>query len=92
MQQSFSANAYRLFFYISKRFDDSNIAAAIDQVRAKTFYAEKAGVDVKDVDVPVIGGHAGITILPLFSQVQRLGHDDVVSIAIISCLFLGGLW
>jgi malate dehydrogenase len=38
------------------------------QVRARTFYAEKAGLDVKDVDVPVIGGHAGITILPLFSQ------------------------
>ena len=38
------------------------------QVRAKTFYAEKAGLSVSDVDVPVIGGHAGITILPLFSQ------------------------
>eukprot|EP00355_Strombidium_rassoulzadegani_P002074 CAMPEP_0168608036 /NCGR_PEP_ID=MMETSP0449_2-20121227/402_1 /TAXON_ID=1082188 /ORGANISM="Strombidium rassoulzadegani, Strain ras09" /LENGTH=340 /DNA_ID=CAMNT_0008647973 /DNA_START=74 /DNA_END=1096 /DNA_ORIENTATION=- len=40
----------------------------LDVVRARTFYAEKAGLDVKDVDVPVIGGHAGITILPLFSQ------------------------
>jgi len=38
------------------------------QVRAKTFYAEKKGLNVADVDVPVIGGHAGITILPLFSQ------------------------
>lgn len=38
------------------------------QVRARTFYAEKTGVDVADVDVPVIGGHAGTTILPLFSQ------------------------
>jgi len=27
------------------------------------------GTDPKDVDVPVIGGHAGITILPLYSQV-----------------------
>merc|ERR1712129_49099 len=26
------------------------------------------GLDLKDVDVPVIGGHAGITILPLLSQ------------------------
>ena len=43
----------------------------LDVVRAKTFYAAKAGLDVKDVDVPVIGGHAGITILPLFSQVLR---------------------
>lgn len=39
------------------------------QVRAKTFYAEKLGLDVSTVDVPVVGGHAGITILPLFSQV-----------------------
>jgi len=41
------------------------------QVRAKTFYAEKAGLDVSKVDVPVVGGHAGITILPLFSQVRQ---------------------
>ena len=40
----------------------------LDVVRAKTFYAEKKGLDVSTVDVPVIGGHAGITILPLFSQ------------------------
>lgn len=40
----------------------------LDVVRAKTFYAEKLGLDVGQVDVPVVGGHAGITILPLFSQ------------------------
>jgi len=40
----------------------------LDVVRAKTFYADKAGVDVERVDVPVVGGHAGVTILPLFSQ------------------------
>jgi malate dehydrogenase len=44
-------------------------ATAAPQVRAKTFYAEKLGLDVSTVDVPVVGGHAGITILPLFSQV-----------------------
>lgn len=27
------------------------------------------GVDPRDVSVPVVGGHAGITILPLLSQV-----------------------
>jgi malate dehydrogenase len=27
------------------------------------------GLDLKEVDVPVIGGHAGATILPLLSQV-----------------------
>ncbi|KAF1896661.1 hypothetical protein Lal_00034360 [Lupinus albus] len=41
----------------------------LDVVRAKTFYAGKANVPVAEVNVPVVGGHAGITILPLFSQV-----------------------
>jgi len=40
----------------------------LDVVRAKTFYAEKAGLETSRVDVPVVGGHAGVTILPLFSQ------------------------
>jgi malate dehydrogenase len=40
----------------------------LDVVRARTFLAHKKGLNVKDVDVPVVGGHAGITILPLFSQ------------------------
>ena len=40
----------------------------LDVVRAKTFYAEKAGLETARGDVPVVGGHAGITILPLFSQ------------------------
>ncbi|KAJ9515540.1 hypothetical protein QJQ45_021644 [Haematococcus lacustris] len=40
----------------------------LDVVRANTFVSEAKGLDMKDVDVPVIGGHAGITILPLLSQ------------------------
>lgn len=46
------------------------VCVCIFQVRAKTFYAAKLGLDVGQVDVPVVGGHAGITILPLFSQVR----------------------
>lgn len=53
----------------------------LDVVRAKTFYAGKANVPVSDVNVPVVGGHAGITILPLFSQAtpstNSLSHDDI---------------
>ena len=41
----------------------------LDVVRANTFVAEAKGLDLKDVDVPVVGGHAGTTILPLLSQV-----------------------
>ncbi|XP_039688871.1 malate dehydrogenase 2, peroxisomal-like [Medicago truncatula] len=32
--------------------------------------AEVLGVDPREVDVPVVGGHAGVTILPLLSQVK----------------------
>ncbi|XP_073220488.1 malate dehydrogenase, glyoxysomal [Cicer arietinum] len=42
----------------------------LDVVRANTFVAEVLGLDPRDVDVPVVGGHAGITILPLLSQVK----------------------
>jgi len=41
----------------------------LDIVRAKTFVAEAKGLNVNDVSVPVIGGHSGVTILPLLSQI-----------------------
>jgi len=40
----------------------------LDIIRSSTFVAEVNGVDPEDVSVPVIGGHSGITILPLLSQ------------------------
>merc|ERR1712176_513050 len=40
----------------------------LDCVRANKFVAEIQGVDPDDVQVPVIGGHAGVTIMPVFSQ------------------------
>ncbi|CAA7404279.1 unnamed protein product [Spirodela intermedia] len=42
----------------------------LDVVRANTFVAEVLGVDPREVNVPVVGGHAGVTILPLLSQVK----------------------
>ncbi|KAK7257169.1 hypothetical protein RIF29_30948 [Crotalaria pallida] len=48
----------------------------LDVVRAKTFYARKAKVPVAEVNVPVVGGHAGITILPLFSQATPQANLD----------------
>merc|ERR1711978_484247 len=39
-----------------------------DIVRANTFIANLKGLDPADVDCPVIGGHAGTTIMPLISQ------------------------
>ncbi|GMH21418.1 hypothetical protein Nepgr_023260 [Nepenthes gracilis] len=42
----------------------------LDIVRANTFVAQKKNLRLIDVDVPVIGGHAGITILPLLSKTK----------------------
>lgn len=42
----------------------------LDVCRANTFVAENQNMDVTDVEVPVIGGHAGTTILPLLSHVK----------------------
>eukprot|EP00245_Coleochaete_scutata_P006136 TRINITY_DN20304_c0_g1_i1.p1 TRINITY_DN20304_c0_g1~~TRINITY_DN20304_c0_g1_i1.p1 ORF type:complete len:438 (-),score=80.61 TRINITY_DN20304_c0_g1_i1:468-1721(-) len=42
----------------------------LDVVRANTFVAAKKGLRLIDVDVPVIGGHAGITILPILSKTK----------------------
>jgi malate dehydrogenase len=40
----------------------------LDIVRANTFIGEAQGIDPADVNCPVVGGHAGITIIPLISQ------------------------
>lgn len=52
----------------------------LDVVRAKTFVAEKNGLDVSAVDVPVVGGHAGVTILPLWSQMAPSTRMDDATI------------
>lgn len=48
----------------------------LDVIRANTFIGTKEGKDPRTIDVTVIGGHAGITILPLFSQVPGLVLSD----------------
>jgi len=42
--------------------------STLDVVRANTFVAAAKGVEVEKVNVPVIGGHSGVTILPLLSK------------------------
>jgi malate dehydrogenase len=42
--------------------------STLDVVRANTFIAEAKGLNPLDVKVPVIGGHSGVTIIPLISQ------------------------
>ncbi|CAJ1946226.1 unnamed protein product [Cylindrotheca closterium] len=48
----------------------------LDVCRANTFVGNAMGKNPDDVDVTVIGGHAGITILPLFSQVEGFSPSD----------------
>uniref|UniRef100_A0A146LI50 Malate dehydrogenase n=1 Tax=Lygus hesperus TaxID=30085 RepID=A0A146LI50_LYGHE len=40
----------------------------LDVVRSNAFIAEAKGLDPRKVNIPVVGGHAGITIIPLISQ------------------------
>ncbi|KAJ3652744.1 hypothetical protein Zmor_018682 [Zophobas morio] len=42
--------------------------STLDIVRANTFVAELKGLNPLEVKVPVIGGHSGVTIIPLISQ------------------------
>ncbi|KAI9014976.1 lactate/malate dehydrogenase [Gaertneriomyces semiglobifer] len=44
----------------------------LDIVRASRFVSEVLNTDPRDVDVPVIGGHSGATIIPVLSS---LGHS-----------------
>ena len=41
----------------------------LDCVRSNTFVSQLKELDMKFVDVPVVGGHSGVTILPLLSKV-----------------------
>lgn len=40
----------------------------LDIIRANTFVAQLKGKRPEQIEVPVIGGHSGVTILPLLSQ------------------------
>jgi malate dehydrogenase len=42
----------------------------LDVIRSNTFVAQAAGKSVDEVNVNVIGGHSGVTILPLLSSID----------------------
>jgi len=62
----------------------------LDVVRANTFVAENQKFDVNKVNVPVIGGHAGTTILPLLSQVPGAKFDQDTLNALTHRIQFGG--
>ncbi len=49
---------------------------ALDVLRSETFVAELKGLDVYRTIVSVIGGHSGVTILPLLSQVPYVDWTE----------------
>ncbi|ACS87127.1 malate dehydrogenase [Musicola paradisiaca] len=54
----------------------------LDIIRSNTFVAELKGKHPQEIDVPVIGGHSGVTILPLLSQIPGvdLSEQEVVAL------------
>ena len=51
----------------------------LDVIRSNTFVAQTAGKSSSEVEVSVIGGHSGVTILPLLSSVPgiELSQADI---------------
>merc|ERR1719158_2247048 len=56
--------------YAKKGLDPMKIVGVttLDCVRAAKFVGEVTGKNPNFINVPVIGGHAGVTIMPVFSQ------------------------
>ena len=55
----------------------------LDVVRTNEFTSSLTGSSMRDAQIPVIGGHAGVTILPLFSQCpfgQLVPEDQVADL------------
>jgi len=55
--------------YEKKGLDAKKIVGVttLDVVRANKFVSEMTGKHPSEIDIPVIGGHAGVTIMPVFS-------------------------
>merc|ERR1712232_537126 len=68
--------------YKKKGLDAKQIVGVttLDCVRANKFVAEIQGVDPDNVEVPVVGGHAGVTIMPVFSQDKHASNIPVAQI------------
>merc|ERR1711957_1068095 len=56
--------------YEKKGLDPKKIVGVttLDCVRANKFVSEITGKHPSEIEIPVIGGHAGVTIMPVFSQ------------------------
>jgi malate dehydrogenase len=68
--------------YKKKGLDPAKIVGVttLDCVRANKFVAEETGKNPRYVRIPVIGGHAGVTIMPVFSQDKAGASIDAAKI------------
>jgi len=48
----------------------------LDIIRSNTFVAELKGKQPEELNVPVVGGHSGVTILPLLSQIPGVSFSE----------------
>lgn len=62
----------------------------LDVCRANTFVADTQGWQPEDTNVTVVGGHAGITILPLLSQVEGASFTEEQIEALTHRIQFGG--
>merc|ERR1712137_424048 len=63
----------------------------LDVCRAKTFVGEASGNAATKTRVPVIGGHAGTTIVPLLSQAEpKVSFSDAERDALTHRIMFGG--
>ena len=67
----------------------------LDVVPANTFVAEKKNLGLFDVDVPVIGGHAGIIILPLLcltKPTMEFTPEEIKELTVRTRMLVQRLW
>lgn len=48
----------------------------LDIIRSNTFVAALKGKQPEELNVPVVGGHSGVTILPLLSQIPGVSFSE----------------
>jgi malate dehydrogenase len=58
----------------------------LDVIRASRILGERVNRDPREIQIPVVGGHAGLTIVPLFSQATPLGISKSIPQEEISIL------
>lgn len=59
--------------------------STLDVVRARTFIGNALKIDPLKVDIPVIGGHSGVTIIPILSEAKPKytgSEDDIKKLTV----------